>query len=162
MSARRIARELAVILLPQLPKDKDRFEKLEIEKLASKAVLMLTDYAKQCLSDANGFINESRKLLADEEMHHPDNEQVVTVADLKSVRVTTGQLGQHLDNLERALNLTSEALDIPQLAIESKDAAFLYTLISTYAAHRPEIDQFIGRVKTKWRVERMVSIDRDI
>ena len=44
MSARRIARELAVILLPQLPKDKKKLEKVELDRLVSKAVQMLTDY----------------------------------------------------------------------------------------------------------------------
>jgi transcription antitermination protein NusB len=159
MSARRIARELAVILLPQLPKDKNKLDKVEMDKLASKAVQMLTDYAKQCLGDANSFIVKAQQALIDQEIDHADNQRT---ADLESVKLTTGELREHLDLMERALHLTSEALDVPQMKIEANDTEFLHTLVSAYLDNRDQIDQIIARVKAKWRVERMVSIDRDI
>ena len=160
MSARRIARELAVILLPQLPKDKKKLEKLELDQLVSKAVQMLTDYAKQCLADANAFMVKAQQQLVEQEIEAPENQH--EVEDLQSVTLTSGQLRQHLDLMDRALHLTSEALDIPQVRVESKDTRFLYTLVAAYIDHKDEIDQFINKVKEKWRVERMVSIDRDI
>lgn len=160
MSARRIARELAVILLPQLPKDKKKLEKLELDRLASKAVQMLADYAQQCLADANAFMVKSHQLLLEQEVDAPENRHQVD--DLSPVKVTSAQLREHLDLLERAMHLTSEALDIPQMQVEARDTDFLFQLVGSYIDHREEIDQFINRVKAKWRVERMVSIDRDI
>jgi transcription antitermination protein NusB len=162
MSARRIARELAVILLPQLPKDKKKLEKVELDRLVGKAVLMLTDYAKQSLAEANAFVVKAQQTLVDQEIEAPENTNAVAVDELKPVTLTTEQMREHLDLLDRAMHLTSEALDIPQMQVESQDSHFLHTLVGTYIDHRDEIDQFINRVKAKWRVERMVSIDRDI
>ncbi len=160
MSARRIARELAVILLPQLPKDKKKLEKLELDNLVSKAVQMLTDYAQQCLADANSFVVRSQQSIINQEIESSEN--LNSVDELRSAKLTTEQIREHLDLMERALHLTSEALDIPQMRVESQDTHFLHRLVSAYIDHREQIDQFINRVKIKWRVERMVSIDRDI
>lgn len=160
MSARRIARELAVILLPQLPKDSDKLSKIELDQLAVRAVQMLSDYAKQCLADANAFVVRSRQEVLELEMNHPDNSH--EIEHMAPVSVTTKELKEHLDNLERALHLTSEALDIPQMSIQQNDTIFLYDLVRNYVEHKEQIDQFIGKAKAKWRIERMVSIDRDI
>lgn len=159
MSARRIARELAVILLPQLPKDKRKLERVELDKLTQKAVQMLVDYAKQCLADANAFIVKAQQMSVEQEIDHPQNRNT---EEIESVPLTTAQLKEHLDLMERALHLTSEALDVPQMKIDAKETDFLFLLVSTYLEHREEIDQFIANAKAKWRVERMVSIDRDI
>lgn len=159
MSARRIARELAVILLPQLPKDKNKLERMELDKLTYKAVQMLTDYAKQCLADANSFIVKAQQMVIEQEIEHPDNARN---EEVKSVKLTTKQLREHLDLMERAMHLTSEALDVPQMKVETSETDFLYLLVSTYIENRAQIDHFISRAKAKWRIERMVSIDRDI
>lgn len=159
MSARRIARELAVILLPQLPKDKSKLERLELNNLVSKAVLMLTDYAKQCLGDANSFVVKAQELVIQQEIDHPAN---YDKDELLPIQFNSAQLKEHLDLIERALHLTAEALDVPQMEVESGDNAYLHLLVSTYLENREQIDVFINRVKVKWRVERMVSIDRDI
>jgi transcription antitermination factor NusB len=146
--------------MPQLPKDKKKLEKVELDKLVGKAVQMLTDHAKQCLAEANGFVVKAQQALVDQTIEHPDN--VRQVHDLKAVVIKSDQLKEHLDLMDRALHLTSEALDIPQMSVEAKDTEFLHLLVGTYLDHQKEIDEFINSVKDKWRVERMVSIDRDI
>jgi transcription antitermination protein NusB len=64
--------------------------------------------------------------------------------------------------MERALHLASEALDVPHMALGAKDTEFFFLLVKTYLEHADEIDKMIAQVKERWRVERMVSIDRDI
>jgi len=186
MSARRIARELAVIVLPQLPKDKQKLENIELNQLVHKSSQMLTDYAKQCLADADAMLTAAGQQLLEIEADHPQN--VEQTDELLPVPLTSGQVKEQLNLVERALHLVSEALDVPEIAleaggqtlkltckkcsyvnqhtVETADHAdvqtFLQLLVGTYAEHRQEIDQFIARVKAKWKVERMVSIDRDI
>lgn len=160
MSARRIARELFVILLPQLPKDHNRLDKLDMDTITTKAVQMLTDYAKHCLADANAFLVKSQQLLLEEEIDHPSNTAQAQI--LNPIKVTSTQLRQHLDLMERAMHLTSEALDIPQMRLEPQETEFLFSLMRTYLDQRTEVDRLINKIKMKWRVERMVSIDRDI
>ncbi|HEY9680151.1 MAG TPA: transcription antitermination factor NusB [Oculatellaceae cyanobacterium] len=186
MSARRVARELAVIVMPQLPKNRAKLEALELDELVARAVHMLRDYAKEKLAETNAIILKSNAKLAEIEAEHPDNIQ--NVDKLASVPLKSQDLREQLDNLERALNLVSEALDIPEMALSSglvemnvrckkchetstsyietptktDVQAFLVSLIETYVAHRTEVDQFIKEAKAKWQVDRMVSIDRDI
>jgi N utilization substance protein B len=160
MSSRRIARELAVILLPQLPKEKGKLQKTEMDKLAAKAVHMLTDYAKQCLSEANGFIVKAQEALLDQVIEHQDN--VTQVHEIRPITLKSDELEKHLDLMERALHLTAEALDIPQMSLGGKETEFLFQIVSSYIENAELIDRLINRVKDKYRVERMVTIDRDI
>ncbi len=164
-SGRRIARELAVIVFPQLPKDREKLEAVELKAIVAKAVSMLTDYARQCLAEANALALKSAEALSGIEVEHPDNAE--RIEDLVPVPVTTGQLKEQLEQIERALHLVSEALDIPETTAqcgpqESETKGFLARLLSTYAEHRTEIDEFLRQARAKWKVERMVSIDRDI
>src|ERR1700722_13633821 len=95
MSSRRIARELAVILLPQLPKDKKKLEKVDLDQLVFKAVQMLTDYAKQCLADADAFVVKAQQTLIDQEIDAPENR--AEAGDLHSIKLTSKEVTQHLD-----------------------------------------------------------------
>lgn len=186
MSARRIARELAVIVLPQLSKDKEKLEKTDIDWLVTKAVNMLCDYAKHNLAEADSLINGVANDLVDIEVEHPTNSEAVE--QLSSVTLTTEQLKKQTVALSRTINLVAEALDVPafllqtgspdievnckgcgqketvnlQLSPKSEVKTFFLDLVSTYLAHREEIDQFIKHAKSKWKIQRMVSIDRDI
>ncbi len=186
MTARRIARELAVIMLPQLPKNKNRLEKIDFDSLLCKSVQILTDHAKQCLSEADGYLQKAQIELATMEMEHPSNAR--QIEHIRPVPLKTDELRRHVELIETAMHLITEALDIPEMAISSDHIpeavkcnkcehvqqihlrragsadvkGFLEALIEMYMEHSKEIDQIIGAIKTKWRIERMVSIDRDI
>lgn len=186
MTARRIARELAVIMMPQLPKDKKRLEKIEFDILLSRSVQILTEHARQCLSEANGYLVQAHQQLGEIEIDHPDN--IRKIADVKAVPLKTDELKRQIELLEISMHLISEALDIPEMVIASDQIIdsqtcskcghkqkvqqrragssdvkhFLEHLLMTYFEHRTQIDQLINAIKTKWRMERMVSIDRDI
>lgn len=185
MSARRIARELAVIVMPQLPKDRQKLNAVDFDELVAKAIHMLRDYAKQNLADANALLRKSAQALADIEVEHPSNADKM---ELAPVAVTTGELKAQLSHIERALDLVAEALDIPEMVLHSGHDAvdikcrkcdsaiktyveraaksdvrdFLIKLVSAYVEHKHDIDDFIKRAKAKWQIDRMVSIDRDI
>jgi N utilization substance protein B len=185
VTARHIARELAVIVLPQLSK-KTNFEEIKLDTLIAKTVSMLCDYAKHNLTEADALLQQSSAELVDAEVEHPDNAE--TIDELKPVQLTSEQLKKQVINLQRAVNLIAEALDVPALSLqrggaqnfvkceacghtneihlrgdtESDIRNFLKNLLQTYWQHREEIDRFIKRAKSKWQVNRMVSIDRDI
>ena len=186
MSYRRIARELAVIVMPQLPKNREKLSALDLENLVAKAVHMLRDYAKQSLSEANSMLLAATNELNEIELNHPKNAD--QIAKISAVPVTTSQLKQQIDKLERALNMVAEALDIPDMALstgrslvditcgkcgehstaqidrpnKSDVQQFFVLLVTTFLENRETIDEFIKRARATWQVERMVSIDRDI
>ncbi|HEY9712480.1 MAG TPA: transcription antitermination factor NusB [Chroococcales cyanobacterium] len=185
-TGRRIARELAVIVMPQLPKDKTKLERLDADVLVSRAVHMLCEYAKQNLADADAIVTRAQQELIDIEVEHPDNRD--SVETLNPVKLTSGQLKEQLQSIAQAINMVAEALDIPDAALQSGRSVvpfeckkcghtseahieragksdireFLIALVSTYLEHRNEIDDFIKSARSKWNIDRMVSIDRDI
>lgn len=186
MSARRIARELAVIVLPQLPRDKARLDQVALAALISRAVQMLVDYGRQSLADADALRVRVAQQLLDAEVEHPDNAQ--NVEELLPVPIKTDQLRQQLELIERAINLVSEALEMPEISLkagsrtakikckncehvtehqtehvaESDVLDFLRRLLTAYQENREKINGLLRQTKAKWKIERMVSIDRDI
>lgn len=186
MTARRVARELAVIMMPQLPKDKKRLGKLEFDSLLCRSVQILTEHARQCMSEASSYLVDARQELDEIEINHPDNSH--KIADVKPVRLTSDELKRQVDLLEISMRLIEEALDIPDMVLVSDHVpqevscancgnkqklalkrpgtaaakGFLEYLLEAYLDHREQIDEIIGNLKSKWRIERMVSIDRDI
>jgi len=186
MSARRIARELAIIVMPQLPKNTEKLNEVEIMQLSDKAIHMLVDYARQNLMDAQALVVTASNELTEIEVEHESNKNLVE--DLKAVPLNSAQIKEKLRTLETAISLVSEALDIPDMAMASgsinlhanckkcgtgininvekphKEEVrnFVVRLVTNYLDNKELIDEFIKRARTKWRVERMVSVDRDI
>ncbi len=186
MSARRIARELAIIVMPQLPKNSEKLAKVEISEIVDRAIHMLVDYAKQNLKDVNAMLTKAGNELVSIEVEHGDNSK--SSGELAAVPLTTAQVRDQLSTLEVSINMISEALDIPEMALTANSTLlktnckkcghvdeiaiarphkddireFLFRLIETYLENREIIDEYIKRARTQWRMERMVSIDRDI
>jgi N utilization substance protein B len=186
MSARQIARELAVIVLPQISKDKAKLEQAELDWLIAKSVNVLCDYAKHNLADADELLKKAGTQIIDIEIEHPSNDK--NIEELVPVNLNTAQLKEQITSLQRAISLVAEALDIPAIALQAGSAElefkckhcqqsndvsyrqesksdvkdFLQRLINTYRDHHTEVDQFIKHAKAKWKLDRMVSIDRDI
>lgn len=173
-------------MMPQLPKDRKRLEHLEFDRLLCRSVQILTEHARQCLSEANGYLIKAQQELGEYELAHPDNAR--RISGVSPVKLNSAQLREQITLIEVAMNLVSEALDIPEMAIASdqmpssikckncsseqklslkRPAAhevkqFTENLLFAYLDHHKQIDQVIQTIKTKWRMERMVSIDRDI
>jgi N utilization substance protein B len=186
MSARRIARELAVIVMPQLPKNEEKLSNVQITEVVDKAVHMLIDYAKQNLKDAGAIVVKAHDELVEMEIVHKDNEG--EISDLKGVTLNSDELKEKFRTIERAINLVQEALDIPEIALSATTEPiksvckkcgsaseinierahkeevreFVQRIITVYLQNRETIDEFIKRARSKFRIERMVSIDRDI
>lgn len=167
ISSRSIARELAIIVFPQLPRDTSKLEKMELSLIISRSVAMLCDYAKQNLQEANALVLDAGRELTEIDVEHPINEKRTEV--LNPAPLNTDQLRRQLEHIELAIHFVSEALDIPELAVKTGDETskgevkeFISRLLGTYVENRERIDQFIKQAKSKWKVERMVSIDRDI
>jgi N utilization substance protein B len=167
-SKRRIARELVVSILPQLIKLRAKPGQVELHNVISRSVKMLCEHAEECLAEADALRQKAYAEIQELEIEHPDNAN--RVQDLLPVNVTTAQLQEQLLSLQQASNLISEALDVPQLLeyvqTGSKEAQeiqdFIFQLVDMYLSHQEVIDDFIRYAKSKWKVERMVSVDRDI
>lgn len=166
MKPRRVARELAVIVLSQLPKSKEKLEAYDLETLLTKSIESLTDYAKQLLDESSSRLSEAGDKLNEYEINHPTNANLVH--KMNSVDVSTKFLRSHLEKLDLALVSISEALVIPQLTLaftqESRSEVrhFAIQLLSTYMDNKDLVEKILASLKSSWRSERMMSIDRNI
>ncbi|MGD9681979.1 MAG: transcription antitermination factor NusB [Candidatus Obscuribacterales bacterium] len=186
MKPRRIARKLALIVLGQLPREPEALNEMAIEDLVARSLHSLTEHARQLLSDAEGELRTVTSEIVDFEVDHPDNAQLVE--ELKEVPVTTVFLRKQVERIDRALALLSEALDLPELALHAGKSSIVTTcskckasstvlfnradrsevrqfalqLLNTYLKNRGEVEDLVKKVKSRWRPERMMSIDRDI
>ncbi len=100
MTARRIAREIAVILMPQLPKSRAGVEALEMSSLIEKTVRMLADYAKQNLSTPVDCSKRPISSCTILKRNILDNSRATQI--LNPVTLTTEQLREQIGQLERA------------------------------------------------------------
>ena len=145
MKPRRIARDLAVIVLSQLPKKQIKIESTTIETLLTTSVESLTNYAKQLLEDSSAQLQKAAQKLEDYELDHPDNAGLVH--KMQPVDVSSDFLREHLESCDRALKFMSEAIDIPELTLafnqesRSEIRAFSIELVSTYLKNKDTIEK---------------------
>ncbi len=184
--SRRIAREIAVMLLGQAVKGKSSYSQKEIEELVASSVFLLSDHAKTLIGDVARDIEKMSEEVAQAEIEHEDNAS--RAHSTKPVKLTTADLKDKLERLALAVNMLSESLDIPELALHggkskvkstckkckhtqdielerqdnSKVREFAVTLLQKYFENQNEVDERIRQANAKWKVERMVGIDRDI
>lgn len=184
--SRRIAREIAVMLLGQVAKDQTSLTKKELEDLVANSVFLLSDHAKTLIADVARDIEKMSEEVTQTEVEHKDNAE--RAHSTKPVKLTTADLKDKLERLELAVNMLSESLDIPELALhggrskvkstckkckhtqevelEREDNSnvreFAVTLLQKYFENQKEVDERIRQAKSKFKIERMVGIDRDI
>lgn len=186
MSARRTARKLAITIIPLISREKELVSESDIEHLVARAVHMLVDHARQLLDSATAELRTCFLELGQIEENHPDNKLRVEV--LNPVKVTTDQLREQYEKVEQAVNLVNEALSIPDLALHagktrisvpcskcksvssvtlerddrSEIRQFVTILLASYLKNKERIDEILKRASANWKVDRMVSTDRDI
>src|SRR5262245_13150438 len=115
MTARRIARELAVIILPQVPKDEAKLASLTIEDLVGRAVHMLIDHARQLLADGSAALSKTANELTELELNDPSNKALVHT--MNPVTLNTKQLREELERIDHAVAFVSEALEVPEMTL---------------------------------------------
>ncbi|MCA9813681.1 MAG: transcription antitermination protein NusB [Cyanobacteriota/Melainabacteria group bacterium] len=166
MKPRRVARELAVIVLSQMPRKKEKIENLEIENLLTTSIESLTGHAKQLLDESASELLKASGELDEFELDHPRN--VKRVHQIRSVNVSTEFLREHLSRINTALALVSEAIVIPELTLafnagmQSEVRDFAVQLISTYVTNKALVEKVTASMKSNWRHDRMMSLDREI
>jgi len=110
------------------------------------------------------------KFLLNAEADHPDNEK--HISQLKDVLIPdTGILKQQVEALQKSANELYNALELPELIIHSSQGETMeYTkrLLINYFDNKEKVNGVIEQAaqrrdkEKKWKVERMVRLDRDI
>lgn len=153
MQARRIARELALLSVSQLPSNPEKLDAQQLQSVALAAVRTLTGEAHDTLETAAAEVERgSDRLLASE----------TKAQDLDSARV---MVKEALELAQRAINRIGTAVELPemlQLANQQEVRDYTLALLQTVSIRRAEIDQIISAAMVDWQLHRLPQIDRDI
>ncbi len=155
MQPRRIARELALLSLSQLPTSPEKLETQQLSNLVLAAVRMLNTEVQDALSTAAGELQRgSDRLLTSE----------TRAGDLQTAR---GMVEEAIQLTQTAINRVSTALELPefiQMAQQSDFDVRTYALqiVRTVNAKRTEIDAQLTNALVDWQLSRLARIDRDI
>ena len=155
MQPRRIARELALLSLSQLPNSPEKLEAQQLSNMVLAAVRMLTAEVQDALSTAAGELQRgSDRLLTSE----------TRATDLEAARSMV-QEAIHLT--QTAINRVGTAVELPeliQLANHSEFEVRTYALqiVRTVNVKKAEIDEQLGKALVDWQVNRLARIDRDL
>ena len=153
MQPRRIARELALLSLSQMPNSPERLETQQLTNLVLAAVRTLTGEIQEALETAAAELRRgSDRLLTSETRAVDVNSSKAMVAD--AIELT-----------EKAINRLGSAVEMPeviQLSNQQEVRTYALELLKTINRRQPEIDEILTQALQDWQLHRLPRIDRDI
>lgn len=155
MQPRRIARELALLSLSQLPTSPEKLDTQQLSNMVLAAVRTLTTEVQDTLTTAAAELQRaSDRLLSSE----------TRAGDLKTSRVMVSEAIQLTESAINRVGVTLELPELIQLANQPEFDVRTYALqiIRAVNAHRTEIDEKLTAALVDWQVSRLARIDRDL
>jgi N utilization substance protein B len=153
MQARRIARELALLSLSQLPSSPEKLNAQQLQDVVLAAVRTLTTETQDALETAAAELERgSDRILASE----------TQTTDLQSARA---MLNEAMSLTQAAINRLGTALEMPefiQLANQQEVRHYTLELLTTVQRHRREVDEVLSNNMVEWQLSRLARIDQDI
>jgi N utilization substance protein B len=153
MQARRIARELALLSISQLPANQEKLAAQQLQNVMLAAVRTLTTEAQETLETAAAELKRGSDRLLNSETR---------AIDLQSARV---MVNDAIELTQTAINRLGGAVELPefiQLTNQQEVRAYAMELISMVNAHRTEVNQLLTQVLVDWQLARLARIDQDI
>lgn len=153
MQSRRIARELALLSLSQLPANSEKLSSQQLSDIIIAAIRTLTTEVRDALEEAAGELQRADERLLSSQTR---------ATDVNSARA---MLQEAIELASQAVNRVGGALELPELVQLSnqKDVReYALEIISHVNANREEVDRIVSESMVKWQIERLAKIDRDI
>lgn len=153
MQARRIARELALLSISQLPTSPERLESQVLQNLILASIRTLTAEVRDSLETAATELKQgSNRLLSSE----------TRTLDVKSAKA---MVDEAIESTQTAINHLGTAVELPefiQLANQQEVRAYALQIMSLLNAHRAQIDELLQKSLVDWQLGRLAHIDRHI
>jgi len=152
---RRIARELALLSLSQLPNSPEKLQERQLSDLLLAALRTLKSEMQESLETAATELQRaSDRLLTSE----------TRAADVQTAR---SMVEQAIALAQTAINRVATVQELPemiQLADQPEFDVRRYALqiVSTVNKYRNEIDKILEQALVDWQLNRLARIDRDI
>lgn len=153
MQARRIARELALLSLSQLPANADKLQAQELPNILLAAIRTLTTEVQDTLETAGAELERaSDRLLSSE----------INAADLQSAREMVKEAVEQAKNSVNRLGIAVDLPEFIQLANQQEVRDYALDLLTTVRQERETIDAILAKDMVNWQMHRLPRIDQDI
>lgn len=153
MQARRIARELALLSISQLPAKQERLTTQKLQDIVVAAVRTLATDARETLETAVGELQRGNSRLLSSETRASD------------VDAAREMVREAIDLTETAINRVGRTFEIPellQLANQPEVQAYSLEILTRFSEERQAVDQVLTNALVGWQLDRLARIDRDI
>ncbi|MBL1175397.1 transcription antitermination factor NusB [Pantanalinema sp. GBBB05] len=153
MQARRIARELALLSISQLPASSERLEAQALSTVLVAAIRTLTSEAQDALETAAAELQQSSTRLLNSETR---------TTDVQSARA---MVNEAIELTQTAINRLGMAIEVPeiiQLSNQQDVRSYALEIIGKVREYQTEIDQLLTQSLVDWQLSRLAFIDRDI
>lgn len=153
MQPRRIARELALLSLSQMPNASERLDTQQLNNLVLAAVRTLTGEIQEALETAAAELKRGSDRLLSSETRASD------------VRSAKAMVSDAIELTEKAINRLGTAVEIPeviQLTNQQEVRSYALEILKTINRRQAEIDEALTNALQDWQLNRLPRIDRDI
>lgn len=153
MQARRIARELALLSVSQLPIKPERLANQELQQVMLVAVRTLSGEARDSLETAADELKRGNDRLVSIEMRSLD------------IQSATVMVTEAIELAQTAVNRLGTAVELPeliQLANQQEVRTYALQIVSLLNENRAQVDQLLEQSLVDWQLNRLARIDRDI
>ncbi len=155
MKPRRIARELALLSLSQLPNSPEKLRNQQLSNLLIAAVRTLTSEMHDSLSTASG------------ELQRASDRLLTSQTRAQNVEMARVMVEEAIALTQTAINRVGTIQDLPeviQLANQPEFDVRSYALkiVTEVNENRAEIDKYLEQGLVDWQLSRLARIDRDI
>ena len=159
MDNRSLSRELSLISLglinEEINEDDINLNKISLDKVLESAVDFMVNYCKEELNQCENLLNITSNDFFEMELNETDS----------SLKKTREDLQGSLSNIEKVMNILSEAIDIPKLIAISNQEILrndINNRVFKVIQNSSQISKEIDHVMDGWRFKRLPRIDRDI
>ena len=153
MQARRIARELELLSLSQLPSKPEKLNAQELQDIVLAAIRTLASEARETIESASAELQRSNAQILDSETRAEDVERAKVMLN-EAIKLT-----------QKAINRLGHCFEIPeflQLANQSEVRSYTLEIVARFVKDNKEIDEIISTALVDWQLNRLAAIDRDI
>tara|TARA_Y100000589_G_scaffold240604_1_gene228147 strand:- start:122 stop:754 length:633 start_codon:yes stop_codon:yes gene_type:complete len=159
MDNRSLSRELSLISLglinEEINEDDINLNKISLDKVLESAVDFMVNYCREELNQCENLLNITSNDFFEMELNETDS----------SLKKTREDLQGSLSNIEKVMNILSEAIDIPKLIAISNQEILrndINNRVFKVIQNSSQISKEIDHVMDGWRFKRLPRIDRDI
>ena len=160
MDNRSLSRELSLISLGLIKEEinKQSFEltNLSLDTVLESAIDFMVNFCREELNQCESLLNGTSNNLFEMELREKDS---------SSLTKTREELQESISNIERVMNILSDAIDIPKfIAIANQENLRndIKNRVLKVIQNSSQISKEIDEVMDGWRFKRLPRIDRDI